>query len=65
MKETEMIPVVIIMIFIFFQTNNKMIILDIVGEFGWISKWVCGHDKMNAKTDNMFNDPFGVWMLIL
>ena len=28
------------------------------------SKWVCGQDEMNAKTDNMFNDPFGVGALI-
>ena len=64
MKETEMILVAIIIILIFFQTNNKTIILDIVRELGWISKWVCGHDKMNPKTDNSFNDPFGVGTLI-
>ena len=35
-----------------------MTLFDIVREFGWISKWVCSHDKMNSKTDNTFNDPF-------
>ena len=63
-KETEMVLVAVCMMFIFFQTNNKTIILDIVREFGWVSKGVCGHDKMNPKTDNSFNDPFGVGTLI-
>ena len=29
------------------------------------SRWICGHDKMNTKTDNTFNDPFSVGVLIL
>ena len=44
------------------------VVLDVVREFGrefgWISKWVCGHDEMNSKTDNTFNDPFSVEVLI-
>ena len=28
------------------------------------SKWICGHDQMNSKTDNAFNDPFCVRTLI-
>ena len=63
-EETEMILVTVCMILIFFQTNDIAIILDIVGKFGWVSKGVCGHDKMNPKTDNAFNDPFGVGTLI-
>ena len=27
-------------------------------------KWVCGHDKMNTKADNTFNDTFRVGTLI-
>ena len=41
-----------------------MVVFNIVREFGWISKWVCGHDEMNSKADNTFNDPFCVGLLI-
>ena len=59
-----MVLVSISIILIFLQTNDVSVVLDIVREFGWISKWVCGHDKMNTKTDNTFNDPFCVGPLI-
>ena len=64
MEKTEMILLAIIIIFIFFQTNDIAIVLNVVWEFGWVSKWVCGHDEMNAKTENTFNDPFCVRALI-
>ena len=40
------------------------IVLDIVGQVRGFSKWVCGHDEMNAKTYNTFDDPFSVGALI-
>ena len=64
MKETEMVLVTIIIMFMFFQTNDVLIVFYTIREFGWIPKWVCGHDEMSLKTDNSFNDPFGVGMLI-
>ena len=63
-EETEMILVHFHSIFIFFQTNDKTIVFDIIGKFGFVSKGVCGDDKMNPKTDNSFNDPFCVGTLI-
>ena len=41
-----------------------MVILNVVREFGWVSKWERSHDKINTKTDNTFNDPFCVRTLI-
>ena len=63
-KETEMVLVAIGIMLIFFQTNDIAIVFNVVREFGWVSKWVCSHDKMNVKTYNTFNDPFRVGTLI-
>ena len=64
MEKTEMVFVVIVIMFIFFQTNDMTTVFNVVREFGWISKWVYSHHKINAKTDNAFNDLFGVRTLI-
>ena len=64
MEKAEMVLVAIGMTFIVFQTDDVTVILNVVREFGWVSKWVCSHDKMNTKTDNTFNDPFCVRTLI-
>ena len=63
-KKTEMVLVTVCMILIFLQSNDIPVVFDIVREFRWISWWVCGHDEMNPKTDNTFNDPFCVGTLI-
>ena len=63
-RKKQMILVHFRSILIFLQTNDKMIVFDIIRKFGWVSKWVSGHNKMNANTDNSFNDPFGVGTLI-
>ena len=59
-----MVLVMIIIIFIFSQTNDILIVFYAIREFGWIPKWVCGHNEMNSKTDNTFNDPFCIGKLI-
>ena len=64
MKETEMVLVTIIIMFIFFQTNDISIVFYIIREFWWIPEWVCGHDEMNCKTDNTLNDLFRIGTLV-
>ena len=60
-----MVLVSISMMLIFFQSNDVSVVFDVVREFAWISKWICGHDEMNAKTHLVtFNDPFSVGTLI-
>ena len=60
-----MVLVSIRMMFIFFQTNDVSVVFNIVRKVRAISKWVCGHDQMNSKADNAFNDPICVGTLIL
>ena len=62
-KEAEMVFVAIAMGLIFLQTNDIAVVLDIIGEFGWLSEWVCSHDEMQTKVHDAFNDPFRVWSL--
>ena len=50
MKEAEMVLV--------------SVIFYIVRELRGISKWACGHDEMNARADNAFNEPLSVGALI-
>ena len=64
-KEAEMVLVNFCSIFIFFQTNDISVVFNIVRKIRGVSKWVCGHDQMNSKADNAFNDPFCVGTLIL
>ena len=59
-----MVFVAIAVVFMFFQSNDVSVVFDLVGEFGWISEWVSGHDEMDSKTDNTFDDPFSVRTLI-
>ena len=40
------------------------VVLNIVRKVRGVSKWVCGHDQMNSKAHNTFNDPFCVRTLI-
>ena len=43
-KETEIVLVSFCGIFIFLQTNNKAVVLNVVREFQRVFKWVCSHD---------------------
>ena len=63
-KEAEMVLATTRMILIFFQSNDVSVVFNIVREFGWFSKWISGHDEMNAKTYNTFNDLLSVGALI-
>ena len=65
MKETKMVVVNFCSIFIFLQTNDVSVVFNIIRKVRGVSKWVCGHDELNSKTDKVFNDPFRVGTLIL
>ena len=63
-KEAEMVVVTFCSVLIFFQSNDVSAVFDVVRELAWFSKWISGHDEMNAKTYNTFNDPLSVGALI-